>query len=36
MPRHARIHFVSLRSSLVNLPISLYGPLVERSVVRNF
>lgn len=32
MPRHARIHFVSLRSSLVNLPISLYGPLVERSV----
>ncbi|KAG7449775.1 AAA-domain-containing protein [Guyanagaster necrorhizus] len=32
MPRHARIHFVSLRSSLVNLPISIYGPLVERSV----
>ncbi|EMD35794.1 hypothetical protein CERSUDRAFT_115742 [Gelatoporia subvermispora B] len=32
MPRRARIHFVSLRSSLVNLPISLYGPLLERSV----
>ena len=33
MPRRCRIHFVSLRSSLVNLPISLYGPLVERGVV---
>ncbi|KAJ7039144.1 P-loop containing nucleoside triphosphate hydrolase protein [Mycena alexandri] len=32
MPRRARVHYVSLRSSLVNLPISLYGPLVERSV----
>ncbi|KAJ7594598.1 P-loop containing nucleoside triphosphate hydrolase protein [Mycena floridula] len=32
MPRRARIHFSSLRSSLVNLPISIYGPLVERSV----
>ncbi|KAJ3508041.1 hypothetical protein NLJ89_g5972 [Agrocybe chaxingu] len=32
MPKRARIHFVSLRSSLVNLPISIYGPLVERSV----
>ncbi|KAJ6497788.1 P-loop containing nucleoside triphosphate hydrolase protein [Mycena sanguinolenta] len=32
MPRRARVHFVSLRSSLVNLPISLYGPLVERSI----
>ncbi|KAI0032780.1 AAA-domain-containing protein [Vararia minispora EC-137] len=32
MPRHVRIHFVSLRSSLVNLPISLYGPLLERNV----
>ncbi|KAF8170325.1 P-loop containing nucleoside triphosphate hydrolase protein [Mycena galopus ATCC 62051] len=32
MPRRARLHFVSLRSSLVNLPISLYGPLVERSI----
>ncbi|KAF7362140.1 putative peroxisomal biogenesis AAA ATPase pex1 [Mycena venus] len=32
MPRRARIHYVSLRSSLVNLPISLYGPLVERSI----
>ncbi|GBE85761.1 Peroxisome biosynthesis protein [Sparassis crispa] len=32
MPRRARIHFVSLHSSLVNLPISLYGPLVERGI----
>ncbi|KAF9453962.1 AAA-domain-containing protein [Macrolepiota fuliginosa MF-IS2] len=32
MPRRARIHFVSLHSSLVNLPISIYGPLLERSV----
>ncbi|KXN87354.1 Peroxisome biosynthesis protein PAS1 [Leucoagaricus sp. SymC.cos] len=32
MPRRARIHFVSLRSSLVNLPISIYGPLLERGV----
>ncbi|PIL32676.1 transporter [Ganoderma sinense ZZ0214-1] len=32
MPRHCRIHFASLHSSLVNLPISLYGPLVERAV----
>ncbi|ESK93670.1 likely peroxisomal biogenesis aaa atpase pex1 [Moniliophthora roreri MCA 2997] len=32
MPRRARIHFVSLRSSLVNLPISIYGPLLERSI----
>ncbi|KAH9946561.1 AAA-domain-containing protein [Amylocystis lapponica] len=32
MPRRARIHFVSLHSSLVNLPISLYGPLLQRSV----
>ncbi len=33
MPRRARIHFVSLKSSLVNLPISIYGPLLERGVV---
>ena len=33
MPRKARIHFVSLRSSLVNLPISIYGPLLERGIV---
>ena len=33
MPKRARIHFVSLRSSLVNLPISIYGPLVERGIV---
>ncbi|RPD58266.1 AAA-domain-containing protein [Lentinus tigrinus ALCF2SS1-7] len=32
MPRRCRVHFVSLHSSLVNLPISLYGPLVERGV----
>ncbi|KIM45052.1 hypothetical protein M413DRAFT_441700 [Hebeloma cylindrosporum] len=32
MPKRARIHFVSLRSSLVNLPISIYGPLVERNI----
>ncbi|TFY68057.1 hypothetical protein EVG20_g3702 [Dentipellis fragilis] len=32
MPRRARIHYVSLRSSLVNLPISIYGPLLERNV----
>ncbi|KAJ7188574.1 P-loop containing nucleoside triphosphate hydrolase protein [Mycena filopes] len=32
MPRRSRVHYVSLRSSLVNLPISLYGPLVERSI----
>ncbi|KAF8895717.1 P-loop containing nucleoside triphosphate hydrolase protein [Gymnopilus junonius] len=32
MPKKARVHFVSLRSSLVNLPISIYGPLVERSI----
>ncbi|KDR75275.1 hypothetical protein GALMADRAFT_226942 [Galerina marginata CBS 339.88] len=32
MPKRARIHFNSLHSSLVNLPISIYGPLVERSI----
>ncbi|CAK5281813.1 unnamed protein product [Mycena citricolor] len=32
MPRRARVHYVSLKSSLVNLPISIYGPLVERSI----
>ncbi|KAA1470710.1 AAA-domain-containing protein [Dentipellis sp. KUC8613] len=32
MPRRARVHYVSLRSSLVNLPISIYGPLLERNV----
>ncbi|KAF9482195.1 AAA-domain-containing protein [Pholiota conissans] len=32
MPKRARVYYVSLRSSLVNLPISIYGPLVERSV----
>ena len=34
MPRRAHIHYVSLRSSLVNLPISIYGPLLERNIVR--
>ncbi|KAG1751773.1 hypothetical protein EDB19DRAFT_1893120 [Suillus lakei] len=32
MPRRARVHFVSLKSSLVNLPISLYGPLLEKQI----
>ncbi|KLO10316.1 AAA-domain-containing protein [Schizopora paradoxa] len=32
MPRRAKIEFVSLHSSLVNLPISVYGPLIERHV----
>ncbi|KAG6879138.1 hypothetical protein C0992_004955 [Termitomyces sp. T32_za158] len=32
MPRKAHIHYVSLRSSLVNLPISIYGPLLERNI----
>ncbi|KZP06536.1 PEX-1N-domain-containing protein [Athelia psychrophila] len=32
MARRARIHYVSLKSSLVNLPISIYGPLLERSI----
>jgi hypothetical protein len=33
MGRRARIQFASLKSSLVNLPLSFYGPLVERQVV---
>ncbi|KIY53996.1 AAA-domain-containing protein [Fistulina hepatica ATCC 64428] len=32
MPRTARMHYMSLKSSLINLPISIYGPLVERNV----
>ena len=32
MARLARVHFVSLKSSLINLPISIYGPLLERQV----
>ncbi|KAG1893975.1 P-loop containing nucleoside triphosphate hydrolase protein [Suillus fuscotomentosus] len=32
MPRRAKVHFVSLKSSLVNLPISVYGPLLERQI----
>ncbi|KZP11751.1 hypothetical protein FIBSPDRAFT_962024 [Athelia psychrophila] len=31
MARQARIHYVSLKSSLVNLP-NIYGPLLERSI----
>ena len=34
MPRQARVHYVPLKSSLVNLPISIYGPLLERGTVR--
>ena len=34
MPRRARIQHASLKSSLVNLPVSIYGPLLERSIVR--
>lgn len=33
MPRRVTIKYVSLRSSLVNLPIGMYGPLVESRVV---
>ena len=33
MPRRARIHYSSLRSCLVNLPLSLYGGLVQGNVV---
>ena len=33
MPRRAKLQFLSLRSSLVNLPISLYGQLVEQGSV---
>ncbi|KAG1750462.1 P-loop containing nucleoside triphosphate hydrolase protein [Suillus paluster] len=32
MPRRVKVHFVSLKSSLVNLPISVYGPLLERQI----
>ncbi|KAF8273433.1 AAA-domain-containing protein [Lactarius quietus] len=32
MPRQAKIEFVSLKSSLVNLPVSLFGPLLERNI----
>ncbi|KAL1660364.1 P-loop containing nucleoside triphosphate hydrolase protein [Schizophyllum commune] len=32
MPRRARVHFVPLKSSLVNLPLSIYGPLLQKSV----
>ncbi|KAH9996691.1 P-loop containing nucleoside triphosphate hydrolase protein [Russula compacta] len=34
MPRQARLHFVSLKSSLVNLPVSLFGPLLERNIAK--
>ncbi|KAF8629161.1 hypothetical protein AX17_005746 [Amanita inopinata Kibby_2008] len=32
MPRKARIHFETLQSSLVKLPVSLYGPLVQKEI----
>ncbi|GAA5931842.1 hypothetical protein JCM1841_000827 [Sporobolomyces salmonicolor] len=32
MGRTATLHFVSLRSCLVNLPLSIHGPLVQRGV----
>ena len=32
MPRQAKVEFVSLKSSLVNLPVSLFGPLLERNI----
>ena len=34
MPRQATIRYAALRSSLVNLPLSLYAPLVEHQAVR--
>lgn len=33
MPRRAAIKYVSLKSCLVNLPLSIYGPLVQNQVV---
>ena len=33
MPRRVTVKYASLRSSLVNLPMSMYGPLVEHRVV---
>jgi hypothetical protein len=35
MPRHAKVRLVPLRNTLVNLPLSLYGPLIDREVVRD-
>ncbi|KAF8531614.1 P-loop containing nucleoside triphosphate hydrolase protein [Gautieria morchelliformis] len=32
MPRRVTVKYASLKSSLVNLPISMYGPLVEHRV----
>ncbi|KAG8905544.1 Peroxisome biosynthesis protein pex1 [Tulasnella sp. 403] len=32
MPRRATVRYVSLKSCLANLPISIYGPLVENQV----
>ncbi|KAG9016438.1 Peroxisome biosynthesis protein pex1 [Tulasnella sp. JGI-2019a] len=32
MPRRAKVRYVSLKSCLVNLPLSVYGPLVEHQV----
>ena len=33
MPRRAQIRFVPLRSSHVNLPMLVYGPLLECSII---
>lgn len=33
MPKRVRVQYASLHSSLVNLPVSIYGPLLERNVV---
>ena len=32
--RSAQLHLTSLRTCLINLPLSIHGPLLERSVVR--
>lgn len=33
MPRTAVVKLVSLKNALVNLPMSVYGPLVEHGTV---
>lgn len=33
MGRQATLHLVSLKNCLVNLPLSIHGPLLERGVV---
>lgn len=34
MPRTAALKLVGLRTQLVNLPLSIYGPLIEHGTVR--